>query len=64
MAIASDVEIAQGAKLRPIVEIAEELGLGANEIEPYGAHKAKVEPGRTRNAARMIQTENSSSSPP
>ncbi len=42
MAIASDVEIAQGAKLRPIVEIAEELGLGADEIEPYGAHKAKV----------------------
>ena len=42
MAIASDVEIAQGAKLRPIVEIAEELGLGADEIELYGAHKAKV----------------------
>ena len=42
MAIASDVEIAQGAKLRPITRIAEELGLGADEIEPYGAHKAKV----------------------
>ena len=26
MAIASDVEIAQGGKLRPIVEVAEELG--------------------------------------
>lgn len=42
MAIASDVEIAQAAKLKPITEIAEELGLGADEIELYGAHKAKV----------------------
>ena len=42
MAIASDVEIAQAAKLKPIAEVAEELGLGSDEIEPYGAHKAKV----------------------
>ena len=42
MAIASDVEIAQEAKLKPIVEIAAELGLAPEEIEPYGAHKAKV----------------------
>ena len=42
MAIASDVEIAQAAKLKPITEIAEGLGLGPEEIELYGAHKAKV----------------------
>jgi len=42
MAIASDVEIAQAAKLKPIAEVAEELGLAPDEIEPYGAHKAKV----------------------
>ena len=42
MAIASDVEIAQAAKLKPITEIAEDLGLGPDEVEPYGAHKAKV----------------------
>ena len=42
MAIASDVEIAQAAKLKPIAEVAGELGLGPDEIEPYGRFKAKV----------------------
>ena len=42
MAIASDVEIAQAAQLKPIAEVAGELGLGPNEIEPYGRFKAKV----------------------
>ena len=42
MAIASDVEIAQAAKLKPIAEVAEELGLRQEEIEPYGVYKAKV----------------------
>ena len=42
MAIASDVEIAQAARLKPITDIAEALGLGPEEIEPYGAHKAKI----------------------
>ena len=64
MAMASDVEIAQGAKLRPIVEIAEELGLGADEIELYGAHKAKVGLDALERGARGNQTASSSSSPP
>ena len=42
MTIASDVEIAQAAQLKPIAEVARELGLGPDEIEPYGRFKAKV----------------------
>ena len=38
----SDLEIAQAARLRPIVEVAAELGLREEELELYGRHKAKV----------------------
>ncbi|NLJ80351.1 MAG: formate--tetrahydrofolate ligase [Firmicutes bacterium] len=38
----SDIAIAQEAKLRPILEIAEELGLREDEVELYGKYKAKV----------------------
>ncbi len=38
----SDVEIAQQATLRPIGEIAEGLGLGPEDYEPYGHTKAKI----------------------
>ena len=38
----TDIEIAQQATLRPIVEIAEELGLRDEELEPYGRYKAKL----------------------
>ena len=38
----TDIEIAQGAELRPITEIAGKLGLSADEIIPYGRYKAKV----------------------
>ncbi|HVH10478.1 MAG TPA: formate--tetrahydrofolate ligase [Gemmatimonadales bacterium] len=38
----TDIAIAQGAKLRPITEIAAELGLRDDEVEPYGKYKAKV----------------------
>jgi formate--tetrahydrofolate ligase len=39
----SDIEISQGAKKRPIVEIARErLGIGAENLEPFGHYKAKV----------------------
>ena len=40
--IPSDIAIAQGAKLRPIADVAGELGLGEDEIELYGRYKAKV----------------------
>jgi formate--tetrahydrofolate ligase len=37
-----DIDIARAAKLKPIVDVAESLGLGADDIEPYGHFKAKV----------------------
>jgi formate--tetrahydrofolate ligase len=40
--VPSDIAIAQAAKLRPIAEVAAEVGLGPEEILPYGRHKAKV----------------------
>jgi formyltetrahydrofolate synthetase len=41
----SSLEIAQEARLRPIVEIAETAGLDPEEVEPYGRYKAKVDLG-------------------
>jgi formate--tetrahydrofolate ligase len=41
-AVPSDIAIAQAARLRPIAEVAAEVGLGPDEILPYGRHKAKV----------------------
>jgi formate--tetrahydrofolate ligase len=38
----SSLEIAQEAELIPIEGIAERIGLEANEIEPYGRYKGKV----------------------
>ncbi|MGE5688002.1 MAG: formate--tetrahydrofolate ligase [Gemmatimonadota bacterium] len=42
--VPSDIAIAQAAKLRPIGDVAAELGLGPDEILPYGRHKAKISP--------------------
>jgi formyltetrahydrofolate synthetase len=39
----SSLEIAQEATLRPIAEIAEELGLEPDEYDLYGTYKAKVD---------------------
>jgi formate--tetrahydrofolate ligase len=39
----SSLEIAQAAALRPIAEIAEEVGLEPSEIAPYGSYKAKID---------------------
>jgi formyltetrahydrofolate synthetase len=41
----SSLEIAQEASLRPIAEIAEELGLEPDEYDLYGTYKAKVDLG-------------------
>lgn len=38
----SDIQIAKEAKIRPIVEIAEKLGLHADDLELYGKYKAKI----------------------
>jgi formate--tetrahydrofolate ligase len=40
--VPSDIAIAQAAKLRPIADVAAEVGLGPDEILPYGRYKAKV----------------------
>ena len=39
----SDIEIAQGAKLRPILDVAKEIGIQENQLEPYGKTKAKID---------------------
>ena len=38
----SDIEIAQSAELKPIAEIANQLGISADELEFYGKYKAKL----------------------
>ncbi len=40
--VPSDIEIAQGATLRPITAVAEDLGLTADDIDQYGKYKAKL----------------------
>ena len=40
--VPSDIEIAQQATLRPIVDVAAELGLGADDLDLYGKYKAKI----------------------
>ncbi|MGH3702535.1 MAG: formate--tetrahydrofolate ligase, partial [Pseudonocardiaceae bacterium] len=42
MGFPSDLEIARGARLRPLVEVGAAMGLGAHLLEPYGAHVMKV----------------------
>lgn len=38
----SDIEIAQQAKMMKIVDVAEKLGIGEDDIELYGKYKAKL----------------------
>ena len=38
----SDIQIAQEAKMEPIVKIAEKLNLGEDDIELYGKYKCKI----------------------
>jgi formate--tetrahydrofolate ligase len=40
----SSLDIARAAKLRPIVDVARELGLNDNELDLYGTYKAKLQP--------------------
>src|SRR5512140_3768047 len=40
--VPSDIVIAQEAKLKPIMQVAEELGIRPNELELYGPYKAKI----------------------
>ena len=38
----SDIQIAQEATLKPIIEVARDLGLGQDDIDLYGKYKAKI----------------------
>ncbi|HKL13688.1 MAG TPA: formate--tetrahydrofolate ligase, partial [Halanaerobiales bacterium] len=38
----SDIQIAQEAKMQPIIEIAKQLGLDKDDLELYGNYKAKL----------------------
>ena len=38
----SDIEIAQSTKLRPILDVARDVGLSEDDLEYYGKYKAKV----------------------
>ena len=40
--VPTDIEIAQGAKLRPIADVAADLGLSDDDFELYGKYKAKI----------------------
>ncbi|MCY3001153.1 MAG: formate--tetrahydrofolate ligase [Planctomycetota bacterium] len=41
-AVPSDIEIAQKAKPRPIVDVARDIGLSPDDIDLYGKYKAKL----------------------
>jgi formate--tetrahydrofolate ligase len=43
--VKSSLEIAQDAVLKPIEQIAEDIGLEDEEFEPYGRYKAKIDLG-------------------
>jgi len=40
----TDIEIARAATLQPIQHIADRLGIPEEAVEPYGRHKAKIDP--------------------
>ena len=40
--VPSDIDIAQAAKVKPILQVAKELGIRENELELYGPYKAKI----------------------
>ena len=41
-AVPSDLDIAQAATVKPITEIAESIGIGTDDLIPFGWQKAKV----------------------
>jgi formate--tetrahydrofolate ligase len=42
LSVPSDIEIAGSVKPRPIIDVAADLGLAADDLELYGKHKAKL----------------------
>jgi len=54
MTFPSDLAIARSVTLRPIADVARDLGLRDDEIEPYGRTKAKI----TLDGIRRLESEN------
>ena len=50
----SDIEIAESCKLKDIRLIAQKLGLGEDELEPYGRYKAKINVKQFSPKAKLI----------
>jgi formate--tetrahydrofolate ligase len=50
--VPTDIEIAQAAKMRPIVEVAAELGIGGEDLILYGQYKAKLRSDRLHDRPR------------
>ena len=42
MSFPSDLQIAKGANLKPLTDIAKQMGISEDFLEPYGRHVAKV----------------------
>ena len=50
--VPTDIAIAQAARLRPITDVARDLGLAPDDLIAYGPHKAKVRPDALRRRPR------------
>jgi formate--tetrahydrofolate ligase len=48
----SDIEIAQKAKMNPIVEVARKLGIPEEAMEAFGRYKAKISLNTASRCAR------------
>ena len=48
----TDIEIAQSAKMRPIADVAADLGIGPEDLVPHGPHIAKVRLGVVERAKK------------
>ena len=49
--VPSDIEIAQSATLRPILDVAAELGLDEGDLDLYGRYKASASRASVRSSA-------------
>ena len=49
----TDIEIAQEAKMKPITQIAAQLGLEEESVIPYGRYKAKIDHRLIHNAKKQ-----------
>lgn len=55
MSLKSDIEIAQEVAMQPISEVAAQLGMGRETLEPYGHYKAKIDIHALKNVARKAK---------